>query len=181
MPRTNKRTTLDLIVVRASALDRRRGRVLAGGLAIPCALGRSGLVRRKREGDGGTPLGRFALLGCLFRPDRGPRPTTRLPARPHRPSDGWCDDPEDRRYNRPVRLPYPGRHERMWRQDRLYDAVVDIAANRGPVARGRGSAIFLHVAGPGLPPTEGCVAIAPAAMRRLLPRLGPNTRIAIIG
>lgn len=176
-----KRTTLDVIRVHASPLDRRRGWLFAGSVAIPCALGRSGPVHGKREGDGGTPIGRFRILGAQYRPDRGPHPVTRLTARRLRPDDGWCDEPRDRRYNRPVRLPYSGSCERMWREDRLYDAVLDLACNRGPIRPGKGSAIFLHQASSAFSATEGCVAIAPAAMRRLLPRLGPRTVVAIKG
>jgi L,D-peptidoglycan transpeptidase YkuD (ErfK/YbiS/YcfS/YnhG family) len=176
-----KRTTLDVIRVFRSPTDPRRGRLVAGPLVLPCALGRSGVVRDKREGDGGTPAGRFRLLQAFYRPDRGRRPLTRLPLAAIGQDDGWCDDPADRAYNTPVRLPYPARHERLWREDHLYDVVVDIAANRSPIRAGRGSAIFLHLARPGFAPTDGCVAVPPASARRLLARLGPNTRIEIIG
>ena len=175
-----KRATLDVIRVYRSPIDHRRGRIRAGSLTIPCVLGRGGTTRSKREGDGATPLGRFRLLGCFYRADRGPRPRTRLPQAAIRPADGWCDDPADRRYNRPVRLPYPARHERLWREDHVYDVVLDIAWNRGPIVRGRGSAIFLHLARADLGPTEGCVAVPPRMARRLLQRIGPDTRIEII-
>jgi L,D-peptidoglycan transpeptidase YkuD (ErfK/YbiS/YcfS/YnhG family) len=175
------RATLDLIRVYRSPIDHRRGRIVAGWLTIPCALGRGGTTHFKREGDGATPVGRFRVLGGFYRADRGPRPLSRLPLGAIRPKDGWCDDPRDRRYNRPVRLPYPARHERMWRDDGLYDLVVDIAWNRGPIIKGRGSAIFLHLARLDLAPTEGCVAVPPAWARRLLARIGPETRIEIVG
>ena len=181
-----KGAPLDLIWVYRSPIDHRRGRIVAGSLTLPCALGRSGTTHTKREGDGATPAGRFRLLGCFYRPDRGARPPSRLPLAAIRPGDGWCDDPGDRRYNRPVQRPYPARHEAMWRDDGVYDVVVDIAWNRGPIVRGRGSAIFLHLARgdlarPDFGPTEGCIAVAPGAVRRLLERIGPNTRIEIVG
>src|SRR5918999_1052059 len=134
-----KRATFDLIRVYHSPIDHRRGRIVAGPLTIPCALGRGGTTHAKREGDGATPVGRFRLLGCFFRADRGRRPPARLPMAAIRPEDGWCDDPRDRRYNRPVRLPYPARHERLQREDVLYDVVVDLAYNRGPIRKRRGS------------------------------------------
>lgn len=172
---------LRLIRVFPSPLDRRKGRLVAGGLSAPCALGRSGTTRRKREGDGASPVGRFALLEVLWRPDRGFRPRTALPARALRPADGWCDDPADRRYNRPVRRPFGASHEAMWREDGLYDLVLDIGWNRGPIRPGRGSAIFLHVAAPGYAPTAGCIALDRGTLRRLLPRIGPRTRVEIVG
>jgi L,D-peptidoglycan transpeptidase YkuD (ErfK/YbiS/YcfS/YnhG family) len=150
-------------------------------MVLPCALGRSGITRAKREGDGASPVGIFALLQGFYRADHGPRPRSGLRLRPIRPRDGWSDDPADRRYNCPVPLPCPTGHEVLWREDHLYDIVIDIAWNRGPIRRGRGSAIFLHLARPGFEPTAGCVAVEPAKARRLLERIGPGTRIEIVG
>lgn len=180
-PKPSKRTAVALVRVFRSALDHRRGRLVAGSLVLPCALGRGGTTHDKREGDGATPVGHFRMLQAFYRPDRLRRPRTLLPLAPIGPRDGWCDDPRDRNYNRPVRLPYPGRHERMRREDGLYDVVVDLAWNRGPIRKGRGSAIFLHCARPGFAPTEGCVAVEPRMSGRLLAAIGPATRIAIIG
>ncbi len=67
----------------------------------------------------------------------------------------------------------------MWREDRLYDIVVDLDWNRRPAVRGRGSAIFLHLAGPDYAPTAGCIAVSPATMRRLVPFLTSRTRILV--
>lgn len=176
-----KRTTLAALRVRSLVGDPRRGELLAGPLVIPCALGRSGIATRKREGDGTSPRGRFGLRAAVYRPDHlKVRPATALPIRPTRPHDGWCDAPSHRRYNRPLTLPCPGvSAEEMWRGDGLYDLVIDIDYNRGPIRPGRGSAIFMHVARPGYPPTEGCVALARADLLRLLRRLGPRTRLRI--
>lgn len=148
---------------------------------MPCALGEAGPVHRKREGDRGTPVGRMRVLGAFYRADRMPRPRALLPIRAIRTDDGWCDDPRSPRYNRPVRLPQSSSHERMWRDDPLYDLVLDLGWNRGPVIKGRGSAIFLHVARPGFRPTEGCVAVSRAQIRRLAERVGPRTIIEIGG
>ncbi len=156
-----------------------RGLVVAPGLTLPCALGRAGITRRKREGDGATPLGRFGMVALFFRPDRLRPPPTFLPVAQIRPDSGWCDDPADRRYNRPVRLPYPASHERLWRDDHLYDLVVILDYNLAPPLPGRGSAIFLHLATPGLAPTAGCVAVTESGMRRLLVRAGRGSTLDI--
>ncbi|HXE85966.1 MAG TPA: L,D-transpeptidase family protein [Hyphomicrobiaceae bacterium] len=147
-----------------------RGVVRLGGLAFPCALGRSGRSVRKREGDGATPVGRWRLLGVLYRSDRGRCPSTRLPVRPIAPDDGWCDAPGDRNYNRPVRHPYPASAERLWREDGLYDIVVVLSHNVRPRVRGAGSAVFMHLARPGYRPTEGCIALKREHLLRLLER-----------
>ena len=59
-----------------------------------------------------------------------------------------------------MRLPHEARCEALWRPDGLYDVIGVLGWNDAPVERGRGSAIFLHVARPDYGPTEGCVALA---------------------
>ena len=56
----------------------------------------------------------------------------------------------------------------MWREDSLYDIVGVLGWNDAPVERGRGSAIFLHLARPDYAPTEGCVALAEPDLRAVL-------------
>jgi L,D-peptidoglycan transpeptidase YkuD (ErfK/YbiS/YcfS/YnhG family) len=170
-----------MVCVRRAPRDGRRGLLAAGGKVIPCALGRSGISAVKREGDGATPLARMRLLGGYFRPDKAMPRHSALPLAAIGRLDGWCDAPADASYNRPVRLPFKPSHERMWRGDRLYDAVVVLDWNIAPRARNRGSAIFLHIARQGFKPTEGCVAISPAAMRWLLPRLSQRTVLRVLG
>jgi L,D-peptidoglycan transpeptidase YkuD (ErfK/YbiS/YcfS/YnhG family) len=150
---------------------RGRGWLAAGPVRIACALGPAGVVRIKREGDGGTPAGRFRLLWGYFRPDR-PRPLAGgVALRPMRHDTGWCENPSSRNYNRPVRAPGADATDRMWREDALYDLTFVLDQNFVARAKGRGSAIFFHIAREGLTPTAGCVVIPAAAMRRLAPRL----------
>jgi L,D-peptidoglycan transpeptidase YkuD (ErfK/YbiS/YcfS/YnhG family) len=165
---------LTRVTVVASVRDRRRGVLIAGGASFPCALGRSGIGTVKREGDGRTPRAALPLRRVFFRADRVARPRTALPLRIITPRDAWCDDLADRRYNRLIARPPGAAEERLWRDDRLYDVVVELGWNDAPVIRGRGSAIFWHLARPGLTPTAGCVAVAGAVFRKLLPRLAAN-------
>jgi len=123
--------------------------------------------------------GRFRLRQLWWRPDRRSRPTTLLPVRRIDPSIAWCEDPADRRYNRPFRRSAGEGGDRLWRDDQLYDVVIEIDHNTLPRIAGRGSAVFIHLARPGGSATAGCVALRPAALRRLLARLGPTTRIEI--
>jgi L,D-peptidoglycan transpeptidase YkuD (ErfK/YbiS/YcfS/YnhG family) len=150
-----------------------------GGITVPCALGRSGILIRKKEGDGGTPAGRFELLHVYYRPDKGLPPATTLPLEALTPNSGWCDDPAHPRYNRPVRLPFAAGHEKMWRQDRLYDVVVVLDCNIDPAVKGKGSAIFFHIAREDYRPTEGCVAVSPQHMRLILANIGPGAEMVI--
>jgi len=144
-----------------------------------CALGHAGVRADKREGDGATPAGRFALRAIRYRADRLTLPETRLAAAPIHKDDGWCDDPADPAYNRAVTLPYGASAENMWRADGLYDLLVILGHNDAPPVAGLGSAIFLHCASPELGETEGCVALPRDALLALVPRLGADMMIDI--
>jgi L,D-peptidoglycan transpeptidase YkuD (ErfK/YbiS/YcfS/YnhG family) len=144
-----------------------------------CAIGRGGLRRDKREGDGATPVGVWPLRRLLYRPDRVAPPETRLPVRALGPADGWCDDPADPRYNTPIALPDSAGHERLWRDDGLYDLIVVLGHNDDPPVPGAGSAIFLHVAQADYAGTEGCVALALDDLRAVLAQAGPETRLRV--
>ena len=159
--------------------SRSRGWLAAGPFRIACAIGPAGVVRLKREGDGGTPAGRFALLWGYYRPDR-PRPDAGgAPLKPLRRDQGWCEDPASRNYNRPVRAPSRDATDCMWRQDALYDLVFVLDQNFSRRAKGRGSAVFFHIARADLSPTAGCIAIAAADMRRLAPRLARGAVLVV--
>ena len=168
-----------LVVVRSRPGRHSHGWLTAGSARIAVTLGRSGIRANKREGDGGTPAGTFSPLRLWWRADRLPRPRTRLPLRPIRPRDAWCEDPADRRYNRHFVMPPGAAGDRLWRGDRLYDLIVEIDHNARPRIAGRGSAVFLHVARPDRGPTAGCVAAEAGALLRFLARLGPKTRIRV--
>ena len=91
--------------------------------------------------------------------------------RSDRPTAGAMP-PQDRNYNRPVQHPYPASAEHMWRPDGLYDLVVVMGYNDRPRITGRGSAVFMHVAGAGAKADRGmhragAAAPAPAAAGRL--------------
>ena len=158
---------------------RGNGFLTVGDRSYRCAIGRGGIRADKREGDGASPSGRFALRRLLYRPDRTEPPATALPTAAIAPDDGWCDDLADPAYNRPVKLPYAGRHEILWRDDALYDLVVVLGHNDDPPEPGRGSAIFLHVARPDYGPTEGCVALAHDDLLEVLQDCGTGTVMRI--
>jgi L,D-peptidoglycan transpeptidase YkuD (ErfK/YbiS/YcfS/YnhG family) len=174
-----RRRTLSTITVRPRPGDPRRGWLVAGPLALPVALGRGGIRANKREGDGGTPMGVFRAKRVWWRADRHSRPVTHLPLRAIRPDDGWCEDPADRAYNRPVRVPPGSKADRLARPDALYDYIVELDHNTRPRIAGRGSAVFIHAARPGFAPTAGCIALNIKTLRHLLARLGPRTRILV--
>lgn len=152
----------------------------ADGVTTPCTIGRSGATAAadKREGDGRTPRGRWAIRSALLRPDRVSPPMTALPWRWLDPADGWSDDPKDPAYNTRVRHPHAFSAEHLWRDDGLYDLIVELGYNDAPAVPGKGSAIFLHCMIAGRP-TAGCVAIDREALEALLPHLAPGDAINI--
>lgn len=156
-----------------------RGWLVAGPWTIPVAFGRSGVKANKREGDGATPRGCFRPVRVWWRPDRITRPRTLLPIRRIGAGDAWCEDPRDRRYNRPIRVRPTEVGDRLWRADHLYDLIVEIDHNTRPRVAGRGSAIFIHVARRGFAPTAGCVALTLQSLRRLVACIDRSTRIVI--
>lgn len=157
------------------------GYLRLGETRYRCALGRGGVKRDKREGDGATPIGSFPLRRLFYRADRIAQPRSLLVTAALRPTDGWCDDPVRAQYNSLVTLPFDGRHEKMWRDDALYDIVGVIGYNDFPVISGLGSAIFLHVAGRDYAPTEGCVALAIDDLIRVLADCDATSVIHIAG
>lgn len=153
------------------------------GREARCALGRSGVVAAdaKREGDGATPLGRWPMRQVFWRPDRMEKPASHLPTMPIHPQLGWCDDPSHPAYNRLVPLPFPLSHEKLWREDHIYDLVVVLGFNDDPAIPGRGSAIFLHLARTDFSPTEGCVACARDDLIEIVGLARPADRLGIVG
>jgi L,D-peptidoglycan transpeptidase YkuD (ErfK/YbiS/YcfS/YnhG family) len=156
----------------------RDGLLEGAGLRLRAACGRSGITAHKAEGDGATPIGALPLLRVLYRADRIKAPRCSVPVEPIGRTDGWCDDVADPAYNQAVRLPYPGRHEALWREDGVYDIIGVLGWNLAPVVGGRGSAIFLHVATPDFSPTAGCIALE---LRDLLTCLEAGLSAIVVG
>jgi L,D-peptidoglycan transpeptidase YkuD (ErfK/YbiS/YcfS/YnhG family) len=174
-----RKQSLSRITIRRKPGDSRRGWLTAGAQALPVALGRGGIKANKREGDGGTPRGSFRLRRLWWRADKHPRPATSLPTQRISPDDGWCEDPTDRRYNQPIKVPPQTGADRLARKDNLYDFIIELDHNTRPRVAGRGSAVFIHAARQGFAPTAGCVALELNTLRRLLARLSSRTRIVV--
>lgn len=164
-----------MVVTRWGALYR--------GRRIPCAIGRGGVTRSKREGDGATPAGALRLMGAGYRADRRPHPLAgrhgAFHIRPIGAADLWSDDPADPAYNHNVRAPHAFSHERLRRGDRLYDLFVITDWNWPDATPGNGSAIFLHRWRKPRHPTEGCIAFAPRDLDWIVRTWAPGARIIV--
>lgn len=149
------------------------------GKTYRCAIGKGGFSSDKKEGDGATPIGTFALRECWYRADRLGQPDTKLPLRIIRENDGWCDDPASDEYNRHVLLPFAPSHEKLFCDEPVYDLIIPLGYNDDPVVKGKGSAIFMHIARPGYEGTEGCVALSKPDLLEVLVNCGLGTVIEI--
>lgn len=155
--------------------------LIAGDAKFRCASGKGGrrLAHEKLEGDGASPIGVWPLRRVFYRGDRHAAPKTGLPCVPLRPHDGWCDASDDPLYNRPISLPYPASHECLWREDDIYDIIVELGHNDTPPIAGRGSAIFMHVARDAYQSTEGCIALALEDLLTVLAQADQDTVLEI--
>ena len=150
-----------------------------GRRLMPCTIGRGGIVADKREGDGGTPVGRHEIVAMLYRPDRIDRRQLPRWAVPIRPGDLWSDDVADPDYNQLVAAPHDWSHESLRRPDPLYDLVLVTDWNWPDAVPGRGSAIFLHSwRRPGAP-TAGCIGLSRHNLLWLARHLTPRTALRV--
>ena len=170
---------LENLLVRKRPGFQTQGLLHAGGRVIYCALGRSGIGIKRGEGDGITPRGWFGLLNAMVRYDRLAIHDCNLDLSSIGIDDGWCDADGDRNYNRFVELPYAASHEKLMRDDHLYDVAIVMDYNVTRHMSTGGSAIFFHLAHDDYRPTEGCVAISKRDMEWLLPRIGPETVMVV--
>jgi L,D-peptidoglycan transpeptidase YkuD (ErfK/YbiS/YcfS/YnhG family) len=167
------------IVIRRAPGNSRDGRLALAHGIVRAALGRGGVGALKREGDGATPLGRFDVRAVLYRADRVKRPRTRLPLRAIRADDAWCEDPADRGYNSLVKVSSRPGIDRLSRDDHLYDVIIVLGYNDRPRVRGRGSAIFVHLARPDYAPTAGCIGLSARDLTMLLRQLRRGSAISV--
>ena len=149
------------------------------GKEFRCAIGKSGVLLDKKEGDGATPAGCFPIRAIFYRADRISKPESFFPTRELKPDDGWCDDSNDTNYNKLVKLPYSASHESLWREDNLYDLIVILGYNDAPPVPGKGSAIFMHVARENYPPTAGCVALKLDDLLEILRTINKDTLVCV--
>ena len=149
-----------------------------GNKLLPCVIGKNGISKLKKEGDGKTPTGSHQIVGMLYRPDRMARP--RKWALPIRPRDIWSDDVKDPNYNLMGTSPSLFCHEQLFRSDHLYDLIIITNWNWPYAVKGRGSAIFLHRWRKSGHPTEGCIAFDAQHLRQISERIRFGTKIIVL-
>ena len=148
-------------------------------LKFRCSIGKGGIKNKMKEGDNITPKGIFKLIKVYYRADKIKRIETPLKKIKIKKNMGWCDDPKSRYYNREVKIPNKFSHERLYRNDNIYDLVILLSYNVRPIIKGKGSAIFMHVAKSKYLPTEGCIALKKTHLIKILKQINSKTLIKI--
>ena len=144
-----------------------------------CSLGKGGTKKKNKEGDNITPVGIYRILNIYYRQDRVKKIKTPVKKIKINKKMGWCNDVCSQYYNKLIKLPSKHNYEALFRKDNLYDIVVIINYNINPIIKGKGSAIFIHVAKRKYEKTEGCIGLKKIHLLKLLSLINKNTQIKI--
>ena len=148
-------------------------------LKFRCALGKAGIKKKEKEGDSITPKGTFKIIRMYYRPDRIKNITAKIKKIKIKQNMGWCDDSKSHFYNQQIKLPNKFSHEKLFRNDNLYDLILVLNYNINPTIKNKGSAIFIHVANNSYKKTEGCIALKKGHLIELISKIKTNTKIKI--
>jgi len=144
-----------------------------------CALGKSGVNKKIKEGDGITPKGVFKITKIYYRADKIKIIKTNIKKIKITKNMGWCDDPVSRFYNRQIKLPSKFSYEKLYRNDDLYDLIAVMNYNTNPIIKNKGSAIFMHISKNSYKKTQGCIALKKKDLIKILTVIKKNTKIKI--
>ena len=148
-------------------------------LKFRCALGKAGIKKKEREGDNVTPKGTFKITKIYYRHDKIKNIKTFIKKIKIKKNMGWCDDSTSSFYNRQIELPSQLSHERLYRNDNLYDLILILNYNTNPIIKNKGSAIFIHITNKYYKKTKGCIALKKEDLIQLISKIKKNTKIRI--
>ena len=146
---------------------------------IKCAIGKRGIRNKKKEGDKITPIGKFKIKTILYRKDRITHIKTKINKLSIKKDMGWCDDPKSKEYNKLVKLPFKGSFEKLYRKDNTYDIILVLNYNINPIRKGKGSAIFIHIARKNYKNTLGCIAVSKRNLKKIIKKINKSTIVNI--
>ena len=112
-----------------------------------CVLGKLGIKKNKKEGDKTTPRGIFSLGKLYYRSDRIKKIETHLKCKVIKKYTGWCNDPNDRKYNKEFDLNSKKKGEKLFRKDHKYDALIPINYNVNQFVNHCKNSLCLNVIG----------------------------------
>ena len=144
-----------------------------------CALGKSGVGKKKKEGDNLTPRGTFDIIKIYYRNDRIKKLSSEFNLIKIKKNMGWCDDPKSKKYNQLIKLPSKYSYENLYRKDNIYDLILILNYNMHPIVKNKGSAIFIHVAKKNYKKTAGCIALKKKDLKQLILKIKKKTKVII--
>jgi len=155
------------------------------GQEYRCSIGKNGITTDKVEGDGKTPIGKFPLRQIFALSDKIVKNNLKYVSQPVqilKPEDGWCDDPKNKSYNKQVDLnnfDLAINHEKLWRDDDLYNIIIVVGYNDAPIVAGKGSALFIRVAHQDYAGTAGGVGFAESDLLKILAKLDDKSKLIV--
>ncbi|MFV5689840.1 L,D-transpeptidase family protein [Flavobacterium sp. ZT3R25] len=147
---------------------------------VKVGIGKNGFAPplNKREGDGKSPTGIFSL-GKLYTYEK--QLNTLLENQQTTAEDKWIDDPNSEDYNTYVKGATNAKsYENLLLKTDAYKYCMVIEYNMNPIIKGKGSAIFFHLAVKKPFFTAGCVAIDEENMKLMVNWLDPKRNPTII-
>ena len=148
-------------------------------LKFKCALGKSGVGKKKIEGDNITPQGIYKIIKIYYRKDRIKKISSKFKLIKIKKNMGWCDDPKSNKYNQLINLPSDFNHEKFYRRDSVYDLILVLNYNMNPIVKGKGSGIFIHISKRNYKKTAGCIALKKSHLIQLVKKIERRTKIII--
>ena len=146
---------------------------------IKCAIGKRGIGNKKREGDKITPIGKFKIKTILYRKDRISHIKSKINKLSIKSDMGWCDDPKSKKYNKLIKIPFKGSAEKLYRKDNTYDIILVLNYNINPIRKGKGSAIFIHIARKNYKSTLGCIGVSKKNLKKIIKKINKSTIVNI--
>ena len=146
---------------------------------VKCAIGKRGIGTKRKEGDLITPKGKFKVNYIMYRKDRVHNLKSKIKVIPIKKDMGWCNDASSHRYNKLIKFPFKYSAERLYRKDSTYDIILVLNYNLNPIRKGKGSAIFIHIAKKNSKKTLGCVAVSRKDLKKIIKKIKKSTIIHI--
>ena len=153
--------------------------LLLGEFKFKCSIGKNGLTSNKIEGDKKTPKGIYSLGPLFYRKDKFGNPETKIKKKPIKKNMGWCDDVDNKNYNQLIKINKNIKHEKLFRNDKIYDLLIPINYNINKPIRKKGSAIFIHLT-TNYKKTLGCIALKKSDFLTMLKLINNKTKIKIL-
>jgi L,D-peptidoglycan transpeptidase YkuD (ErfK/YbiS/YcfS/YnhG family) len=154
-----------------------KGKLIVDDFYLKCCVGKNGLNANKKEGDYTTPKGVFKIESLYFRKDRVGIPRCKIRKKSIKKNMGWCDDPNDKKYNEEISILKKKTKEKFYRKDHKYDYIITINHNHKKIPD-KGSAIFIHLTD-NYEVTAGCIALKKKDFEILLNLIDHKTKIKI--